>query len=304
GRCQVHRRRRADRRRHAPEPRDDGRRGSVPPGSLLSAPGRDAAPAAAPGAGRRLADPRRVPARAGGAAAVAHGRDGDAGGDAMPLDVPVAGQCPGAAAHTRGGDGALRRRHHARAPAGGRPEQRGAVPSGGGSDHEARGRLARRHARGERAPHDPRRARQGGGRAGAGGQDPRHLGAEPLVPGEEAQDPDAPGGRGVVALSSGAEAVSALLGRVTNLGGPGVALLARALIILGAVLLAVVAYRAALHVVDRLLRPLEGASDYPAKVQRARTLGPLMTNAIRYTLTFVALVVVLREVGVDVQALL
>ena len=64
------------------------------------------------------------------------------------------------------------------------------------------------------------------------------------------------------------------------------------------------AYRAALHVIDRLLRPLEGASDYPAKVQRARTLGPLMTNAIRYTLTFVALVVVLREVGVDVQALL
>ena len=81
-------------------------------------------------------------------------------------------------------------------------------------------------------------------------------------------------------------------------------LLARALIILAAVLLAVLAYRAALHVIDRLLRPLEGASDYPAKVQRARTLGPLMTNAIRYTLTFVALVVVLREVGVDVQALL
>ena len=82
------------------------------------------------------------------------------------------------------------------------------------------------------------------------------------------------------------------------------ALLARALVILGAVLLAVVAYRAALHVIDRLLRPLAGASDYPAKVQRAHTLGPLMTNAIRYTLTFVTLVVVLREVGVDVQALL
>ena len=50
GRRQVHRRRRADRRRHAPEPRDDGHRGPVPPGPLLSAPGRDAAPAAAPGA--------------------------------------------------------------------------------------------------------------------------------------------------------------------------------------------------------------------------------------------------------------
>src|SRR5262249_49176620 len=51
-------------------------------------------------------------------------------------------------------------------------------------------------------------------------------------------------------------------------------------------------------------RPLEGAADYPAKVQRARTLGPLMKNVIRYTLAFVAVVVVLREVGVDVQALL
>ena len=63
-------------------------------------------------------------------------------------------------------------------------------------------------------------------------------------------------------------------------------------------------YRAALHLVERLLRPLEGASDYPAKVQRARTLEPLMTSVIRYVLAFVAVVIVLREVGVDVQALL
>lgn len=91
---------------------------------------------------------------------------------------------------------------------------------------------------------------------------------------------------------------------MTNLGGPGVALLARALVILAAVLLAVLAYRAAVHLVERVLRPLEGASDYPTKVQRARTLGPLMKNVIFYTITFVAVVVVLREVGVDVQALL
>ncbi len=82
------------------------------------------------------------------------------------------------------------------------------------------------------------------------------------------------------------------------------ALLARALIVLASVLLAVLAYRAAVHLVERLLRPLEGASDYPLKVQRARTLGPLMKSVIRYALTFVAVVVVLREVGVDVQALL
>ena len=199
GRRQVHRRRRADRRRHPPEPREDGRRGQVPPGPLLSAPGRDAAPAAAPGAGRRPADARQVPPRAGGAAAVAHGRHGDAGGDAVPLDATsgraMSGSCSTCSRRAMVlSDGV----DHARAPAAGRPEQRGAVPAGGGPDHEARGRLARRHAGGERAPHDPRRARQGGGRAGAGGQDPRHLGAEPLVPGEEAQDPDAPGGRGGV----------------------------------------------------------------------------------------------------------
>ena len=105
-------------------------------------------------------------------------------------------------------------------------------------------------------------------------------------------------------MSSLAEAVGALLGRLVHLEGPLAALLARLLVMLAALVLAVVAYRACTHLVDRLLRPLEGASDYPAKVQRARTLGPLMKNVARYTLAFVALVIVLREVGVDVQALL
>jgi small-conductance mechanosensitive channel len=105
-------------------------------------------------------------------------------------------------------------------------------------------------------------------------------------------------------MSSLAEAAGALLGRLVHLEGPLAALLARLLVMLAAMVLAVAAYRACTHLVDRLLRPLEGASDYPAKVQRARTLGPLMKNVARYTLAFVALVIVLREVGVDVQALL
>ena len=105
-------------------------------------------------------------------------------------------------------------------------------------------------------------------------------------------------------MSSLAEAVGALLGRLVHLEGPLAALLARLLVMLAAMALAVAAYRACTHLVDRLLRPLEGASDYPAKVQRARTLGPLMKNVARYTLAFVALVIVLREVGIDVQALL
>ncbi len=105
-------------------------------------------------------------------------------------------------------------------------------------------------------------------------------------------------------MSSLAEAVGALLGRLVHLEGPLVALLARLLVMFAALGLAVLAYRAGAHLIDRLLRPLEGASDYPARVQRARTLGPLMKNVARYTLAFVALVIILREVGVDVQALL
>ena len=105
-------------------------------------------------------------------------------------------------------------------------------------------------------------------------------------------------------MSSIGEAVGALLGRLVHLEGPMVALLARVLVILAALGLAVLAYRATTHLIDRVLRPLEGASDYPVKVQRARTLGPLMKNVARYTLAFVALVIMLREVGVDIQALL
>lgn len=105
-------------------------------------------------------------------------------------------------------------------------------------------------------------------------------------------------------MSSLAEAVGALLGRLVHLEGPLAALLARLLVMLAALVLAVAAYRAATQLVDRLLRPLEGASDYPDKVQRARTLGPLMKNVARYTLAFVALVIMLREVGVDIEALL
>src|SRR5439155_16560307 len=111
-------------------------------------------------------------------------------------------------------------------------------------------------------------------------------------------------GRARPSMSSLAEAVGALLGRLVHLEGPLAALLARLLVMLAAMALAVAAYRACTHLVDRLLRPLEGASDYPAKVQRARTLGPLMKHVARYTLAFVALVIMLREVGVDVQAIL
>jgi small conductance mechanosensitive channel len=56
--------------------------------------------------------------------------------------------------------------------------------------------------------------------------------------------------------------------------------------------------------IRRLLRPLEGARDFPARVQRARTLGPLVSSVARYVVAFVVGVVVLQELGIDVRALI
>jgi moderate conductance mechanosensitive channel len=104
-------------------------------------------------------------------------------------------------------------------------------------------------------------------------------------------------------MSSLAEAVAALVGRLTHLEEPAVSVISRLLVILAYLLLTVLLYRGASHLVDRVLRPLETAVDDLGKVQRARTLRPLMKNVALYTLSFLALIVILREVGVDIQAL-
>lgn len=105
-------------------------------------------------------------------------------------------------------------------------------------------------------------------------------------------------------MESLAEALGRWLAKLLRLEGPVVALLARVVTIAGALLLTVIAYRALSHLIDRLLRPPEGAADYSQKAQRARTLGPLLKSAALYLLAFLALVVVLREVGIDIQAIL
>ena len=63
-------------------------------------------------------------------------------------------------------------------------------------------------------------------------------------------------------------------------------------------------YRIVAAVIRRLLRPLVGATDYPARAQRARTLGPLLTSVARYVMAFVVAVVILQQIGIDVRALL
>jgi small-conductance mechanosensitive channel len=105
-------------------------------------------------------------------------------------------------------------------------------------------------------------------------------------------------------MSSLAEAVAALVGRLTHLDEPVVSVISRLLVILAYLLITVLLYRGASHLVDRLLRPLETAADDFSKAQRASTLRPLMKNVSFYSLSFLALVVILHEIGVDIQALL
>jgi small conductance mechanosensitive channel len=94
-----------------------------------------------------------------------------------------------------------------------------------------------------------------------------------------------------------------LVARAVGLGPEGAAALARLVTIVATLFLAWVAYRLVAGLIHRVLRPLEGAIDYTARVQRARTLDPLLTNTTKYVVTFIASVVVLQELGIDVRAL-
>ena len=94
-----------------------------------------------------------------------------------------------------------------------------------------------------------------------------------------------------------------LIARAFGFGADGATTLARVVTIVATVILASVAYRLTVGVIRRVLRPLEGATDYTARVQRARTLDPLLTNTTKYVVAFIAGVIVLQELGIDVRAL-
>ncbi len=103
-------------------------------------------------------------------------------------------------------------------------------------------------------------------------------------------------------MSGLAEGVAELVGRLTHLEGPGVAVLARLVAVAVILLLAFATYRILGHMVDRVLRRATGA-DEPGRAQRVQTLAPLLNNLALYALSFVVAIVVLQEVGVDVRAL-
>ena len=88
------------------------------------------------------------------------------------------------------------------------------------------------------------------------------------------------------------EELSLLAARALSLGEEAAHVLARIATIAGVVL------------VGWLLRPLAGATEHPARAQRAQTLGPLLTSAARYFMAFLVGVVILQQIGIDVRAVL
>lgn len=94
-----------------------------------------------------------------------------------------------------------------------------------------------------------------------------------------------------------------VLARALGLGPDGAASLARLITIVATFLLGWIAYRVVTGVIHRILSPLEGAPDYTMRVQRARTLDPLLTNVVKYVVAFIVGMVALQELGIDVRAL-
>src|SRR5262249_38801768 len=100
------------------------------------------------------------------------------------------------------------------------------------------------------------------------------------------------------------EELSGMMARTFPLGEGAAHGVARISAILGAVLIGWLGYRVLAVVIRRLLRPLEGSTDYPIRAQRARTLGPLLTSVMRYIMAFIVFVVILQQIGIDVGGLL
>jgi len=97
------------------------------------------------------------------------------------------------------------------------------------------------------------------------------------------------------------EPLAEVLGQHTPLEPALAGLIARLVSIAVTLGLILIAYRVLLRVVARLLAGHDGDLE---RGQRYRTVGPLLTNVIHWVIAFIALVIVLREFGIDVQALL
>jgi small conductance mechanosensitive channel len=87
------------------------------------------------------------------------------------------------------------------------------------------------------------------------------------------------------------------LARVTALDVAAAVMVGRLLALAATAVVLLIVYRVAIALIARLLRA-RGADP------RARTLASLLNNLARWSLSFVAAVIVLRELGVDIMAVL
>lgn len=91
-----------------------------------------------------------------------------------------------------------------------------------------------------------------------------------------------------------------LLGRFTTLEGATALVAARLVAVVVTLAALLVVYRLLVRLIDRVLRE----RGHEARTLPARTLAPFLINITRWVLAFIGVVIALREVGVDVQAVL
>jgi small conductance mechanosensitive channel len=100
------------------------------------------------------------------------------------------------------------------------------------------------------------------------------------------------------------EELSLLGARALSLGEEAAQVLARFVAILLAIGMGWIGYRLIAVLIGRLTRRVEGVTDSPSRLQRARTLNPLLTSMARYLIGFVVAVVILQQIGIDVRTLI
>jgi small-conductance mechanosensitive channel len=102
--------------------------------------------------------------------------------------------------------------------------------------------------------------------------------------------------------------LSALLERSVSLEPATAAVVTRLVGVGVTLLILVVLYRIAIRLitraVTRLIRDREAAGHAGHRIQRVRTLGSLLVNVTRWIAAFFVLVIVLKQLGIDLQALL
>ncbi|HEX2500958.1 MAG TPA: mechanosensitive ion channel family protein [Methylomirabilota bacterium] len=100
------------------------------------------------------------------------------------------------------------------------------------------------------------------------------------------------------------EELSLLGARALSLGEETAHVVARVVGIVLVLLVGWIAHRLLTILIGRVLRRLEASSTSAVRVQRARTLGPLLTSTSRYLVGFTVALVVLQRIGIDVRTLI